>query len=771
MTDQSNFLGLNLSGRARLPVIRQNEAAECGLASLAMVAGYYGHSTDLSTLRRKYMTSLQGMTLRSVMEVANRLGLTSRPVKLPLSHVGQLRLPAILHWNMNHFVVLKSVAKNKFTLHDPSLGERSYTAAEFSKHFTGVALELTPTEKFVRREAKTTLRLSDLWGRMFGLKRNLLQVLALSVVLQLFVLASPFYLQIAVDEVLASFDTELLLVLALGFGGLTLINVLAQTLRGYVLLYFGSMLSYQMVGNLFRHLLHLPVDYFEKRHIGDIVSRFGSATPIKDMLTEGLIASVIDGAMALTTLTLMFVYSPVLATIALAAWTLYFALRMAFYKPFRARQEDVIVAHAKEQTTFMESVRGITSLKLFGGENDRQRFWQNHFADSINEDARFQKLSIWFESARTGIFGIELIVLVYVAVHLVLDSSFTVGMIFAFMAYKRNFTDKASALVERTIEFRLLGLHLERLADIVHTQEETQPNDQSGLSDVKPITGLIEVEKLSYRYAADATDVLNNISVKIEPGTSVAIIGASGCGKTTLLKIMTGLFQPSQGRVLIDGTPLTTYGLAAFRKQIGVVMQQDDLFAGSIAENISFFDAETDMAQVIAVAQAARIHDEILAMPMNYESLVGDMGSTLSGGQRQRLMLARALYRKPKILFMDEGTAHLDVATEHMVNESIAQLGITRIVIAHRPETIRMSDRVLEMRAESICEVDMRSHPYLNRTNDTVDHTTFPSFSPAEVAASAGKKAGANDGAQHKSGADGSTTPNQPLSSQTTKGS
>jgi ATP-binding cassette subfamily B protein RaxB len=707
---------LNLSGNSQLPVIRQNEAAECGLASLAMVAGYYGFKTDLTTLRRRYSTSMQGMTLRSVMNVAEKLEFTTRPIKLPLDAISQVRLPAILHWGMNHFVVLKSVSRNKYAIHDPARGELTLGEDEFSKQFTGVALELTPNEKFKKREEKTTLKLTDLWGRMFGLKSNLVQVFVLSVVLQLFVLASPFYLQIAVDEVLTAFDTDLLLVLALGFGGFTIINMIAQTLRGYVLLYFGSMLSFQMVGNLFRHLIRLPVDFFEKRHIGDIVSRFGSMTPIKNMLTEGLIASIIDGVMALTTLTLMFIYSPTLAFIALTAWGLYFGLRMIAYRPLRSRQEDVIVAQAKEQTTFMESVRGITSLKLFGGEEERQRFWQNRYADTINENARLQKLNIWFSSANAGIFGLELIILVYVAVNLVLDGSgFTVGMIFAFMAYKRNFTDKASALVERAIEFRMLGLHLERIADIAHAEEEQSNTDMPDVIDRQKLTGTISCENIRYRYAIDGPDVLKDINLTINAGESVAIVGQSGCGKTTLMKIMTGLFKSTEGQVLIDRKPITDYGLTAFRKQIGVVMQEDDLFAGSIAENISFFDDSADMTQIVKAAQLAMIHDNIMKMPMNYESLVGDMGSTLSGGQKQRLMLARALYRNPKILFMDEGTAHLDVETERMVNQSIANLGITRIIIAHRPETIKSADRVLEMQSGTLSEIALNhTKPVMN---------------------------------------------------------
>lgn len=689
---------LNLSGKPRLPVIQQNEAAECGLASLAMVAGYYGLETDLATLRRQYAIGLQGMTLRHVIEIAGRMELATRPIKVPLEMLGQVKLPAILHWEMNHFVVLKSIRRGKFIVHDPAYGERSYTEKELSERFTGIALELTPTEKFEKRTEKSTLRLTDLWGRMFGLKRNLVQVFLLSVVLQLFVLTSPFYLQTVVDEVLTKFDTDLLFVLALGFAGFALINFITGTIRGYVLLYFGSMMSFQMVGNLFRHLIKLPVGFFETRHIGDIVSRFGSMEPIRQMLTTGLIASLIDGIMAITTLILMFVYSPALATIALVAWALYFIIRMAFYRPFRAAQEEAIIAGAKEQTTFIETVRGITSLKLFGGEDERENIWQNKFAATINADARTAKLGIWFQSANTVIFGLEHIILIYVAAKMVLAGAFSIGMIFAFMAYKANFTGKASALVEKAIEFRMLNLHLERIADIAHVEREDQGEELPDTVQHTSISGEVTLKDIHYRYADNTPEVLSGINLRIDAGESVAVVGSSGCGKTTLLKIMTGLFEPSSGDVLLDGTPLKAYGLKRFRKQIGVVMQEDDLFAGSIAENIAFFSPESDMARVIQAAEAAQIHEEILALPMKYESLVGDMGAALSGGQKQRIMLARALYRQPKILFMDEGTAHLDVTTERKVNQSIAGLGITRIIIAHRPETIESADRVVEIK-------------------------------------------------------------------------
>jgi ATP-binding cassette subfamily B protein RaxB len=412
------------------------------------------------------------------------------------------------------------------------------------------------------------------------------------------------------------------------------------------------------------------------------------------MITEGFIAGVIDGIMAITTLVMMFVYSPVLAAIALIAWGFYFIIRLIFYKPYRLAQENLIVSQALENTTFIETIRGITSLKLFACENERENVWQNKYAEVINSSAKLGKLDIWFQTSNQAIYGLEHLILIYVAIKMVMAGQFSIGMIFAFMAYKRNFTDKASALVEKVIEYRMLGLHLERVADIAHSEREDQGVEVSEHIQLEAITGKIELNDICYRYSSDTPEILKGVCLNIESGDSIAIIGPSGCGKTTLLKIMTSLFKPGNGQVLVDGESLPEYGVTRYRNQIGVVMQEDDLFAGSIAENIAFFDPEMKMDKVILAAKAAMIHEDTIKMLMKYESLIGDMGSALSGGQKQRVMLARALYRQPKILFMDEGTAHLDVNTEQLINESIRNLGITRITIAHRPDTIYSASRV-----------------------------------------------------------------------------
>ncbi len=683
---------LNFGGRDRLSLIRQTEAAECGLACLAMVASYHGHRIDLNTLRRRHPVSLSGVTLRGLIRVANQLGLACRPLRFELDHLRQLRLPAILHWDLNHFVVLKAVTGRGIVVHDPAAGEKTFTTAEASKHLTGVALEITPAEGFSPRDERARLPFTAFWGGARGLAHPLVQIFALSAILEVLVIAAPFYMQITVDEVIARGDADLLMVLALGFGLLTLITVATTALRSQVILVVQNFLHFQIGARLFHHLLRLPLAWFEKRHVGDVLSRFGSIEPVRNLLAEGLIAAVIDGLMALATLAMIFVYSPLLAAVVLVALALYAILRFSLFRMFRQRSETLIQNKAQESSTFIETVRAVQSLKLFNRESEREGQWLNRYAEVVNANVRLGRARITFKTLNDLIFGLENIVTVYLAARLALDNALTVGMIFAFMSYKRHFTDKTVMLVEKAIDLRLLGLHLERLSDIALSEPEA--GHDRPLAYTREVRGGIELRNLSFRYAETERFVLENVNLTISPGQFVTIMGPSGGGKTTLMKIMLGLLEPTSGEVLIDGVPLPVVGARAYREHVGAVMQEDQLLSGSIADNICFFDPAFDQAWMTECAQNAAIHDEIMAMPMAYNSLIGDMGSSLSGGQKQRVLLARALYRRPKILFLDEGTAHLDVDRERKINEALRRLHITRISIAHRPEMAEGTDLV-----------------------------------------------------------------------------
>jgi ATP-binding cassette subfamily B protein RaxB len=690
---------------ARLPVIQQTEAAECGLACLAMISSYHGHRIDLNTLRRRHPVSLKGVTLRAMIQVASQMQLACRPVRFELDHLRQLNLPTIVHWDMNHFVVLKSVTRRGIVVHDPASGERFFPIAEASKHLTGVALELSPAEGFLPKDERARLPFSTFWTQLRGSTHALVQILILSIVLEAFVIASPFYLQLTVDDVIARGDADLLIVLAFGFGLLTAIKVASTAIRSWILVMVQNVLHFQIGARLFHHLVRLPLTYFEKRHIGDILSRFTSVEPIRSALAEGMITAAIDGLMAVATLAMIFVYSTQLALVVLAAFVLYALVRLALYRRLRERSLAVIETKAHENSTFIETMRAVQSLKIFNRESDRETQWLNRYADVVSANVRLGRTRIAFTSINDCLFGLENIITIYLAARLALSHSLTIGMIFAFMSYKQHFIEKAVQLVEKALDFRILELHLERLADIALSPLE-RGHDQP-LTYARQIQGRIELRNVSFQYAETEPFVLEDISFIVEPGEFVTITGPSGGGKTTLVKIMLGLLEPTRGELLIDGVSLSTIGPRAYREHVAAVMQEDQLLSGSIADNICFFDPSFDEERMIECARLAAIHEEIMAMPMTYNSLIGDMGSSLSGGQKQRVLLARALYRQPRILFLDEGTAHLDVDNEKYINNSLNRLQMTRISVAHRPEVSSGADRILRVSRTLARDVDL----------------------------------------------------------------
>jgi ATP-binding cassette subfamily B protein RaxB len=672
----------------------QSEAAECGLVALVMVLRANGHETSLLELRRRFYVSLKGAKLSRLIDIAQQLGFSTRPLRLDMEDLGKLKLPCILHWDLNHFVVLAKVGKSKITILDPAVGERKLSLAEVSDHFTGVALELTPTAEFKPQNAAPAVTARQLTGPVRGLWRALAQILLLSVALQVFVVLAPFYMQWVVDQVLVSADRDLLTVLGIGFGLALVLQIGIGLLRGWSVVYLSSRLGLQWMGNVFAHLLKLPLDYFEKRHLGDITSRMSSVQAIQRTLTTSFVEAIIDGLMAMVTLGLMLFYSWKLALVTLLAMILYLGIRAIAYRPVRDRTEQQLVAGAKQQTHLLESLRGMQSLKVAGEESQRRSTYDNLMHDTVNQEVRLARMGLGFNSASQLVFGIERIAVIWIGATLALQNVFSVGMLIAYLAYKDQFAGRMAALIDKWVEFRMLRLHGERLADIVLTPPEEQAAQPEALP---PASTRIEVENLSFRYGDGEPWVLKDCSFMIEAGESVAIIGASGCGKTTLVKLLLGLLPPTEGSIRIGGHDLHKIGPRNVRTLVGAVMQDDQLFAGSVADNISFFDPEMDQARIEQAAHLAAVHDEIAAMPMGYHSLIGDMGSSLSGGQKQRVILARALYRNPKLLFLDEATSHLDVMKERLVNDAVKALKLTKVIVAHRPETIASADRVLVM--------------------------------------------------------------------------
>lgn len=700
----------------RLPIVLQSEAAECGLACLAMVSSYYGKRISLAELRRRFSASLNGTTLKALMDMADGLGMSARPLRLELSELAQLRCPAILHWDLKHFVVLKRVTKREVWLYDPARGSRRMSLAAADKHFSGVALELSPAPNFVKQKRTDRVRLSDFYSGVRGLIPSIAQILVLAAVLQLFTIFSPTLNQFVVDNAITRGDIELLGVIGIGMAVLLAVSTAANLLRGLISLHVGTQLALAMHSNLLRHTLRLRISWFEKRHVGDIISRFDSLGPVQNVLTSAVVNVVLNTAVVITTTTMMFIYAPLLGALEIGLVLLTLLVRAATFPYQRSKLDEGIHLNAKAHTTFLETVRGARIFKLFGGERERLTSWQNEQIDSMNNDVQVARFGLWGGAGMGVVSGVQGILVWYIGASMVIKGQMTLGMLFAFQAYASQFSSGAFGLVGLWFTFKTLDLHLERLADIVHADVEPGFDVPA---QTKPPSGRIDMKSVAFSYAEHERLVINDASFTINAGEMACFVGPSGQGKTTIMKLLVGFHDPNKGEVLIDGVPMRKYGTKHYRSHIGAVMQDDQLFSGTIADNIAFFDPDVRMEQVEEAARLAQVHAEIVAMPMGYNSLIGDMGSTLSGGQRQRVFLARALYRQPSILFLDEGTANLDKENEAQIMESLKAMHITRIVIAHREAALVGADRVFKVSAGVVEEMDS---PYRKTPVPRGDH-------------------------------------------------
>jgi len=693
---------LQHGNQMKIRAILQSESAECGLACIAMIANHHGFKTSLRELRQQFPISMKGSNLTQLIAIADKIGFQCRAVRLELEDLRKLKLPCVLHWDMNHFVTLVRVTAEMILVIDPAYGERRLSYKEVSPRFTGIALELTPGANFNSRNPGSSISLRQLTGSVSGLWKSLTLVLALSFGLQICVSIAPLLLQVVIDQVLVSADLSLLATLAIGFCLLMLLQVATGLFRGLSVIYLSNSIGIQWAGNVFAYLLRLPLDFFEKRHLGDITSRLGSISSIQRTLTTSFVEVVIDGVMAIITLAMMLVYSIKLSIVTLFAVAIYLVLRAILYQEIRRRTEEQLVAAANQESHLLESIRGIQSVKIACCEPQRKSIYFNLLSETIGREADLAKFNLGFNSLSQLIFGIERIIVLSLGAVFALDGAFSAGMLIAYLAYKEQFSHRAGGLIDKWVELRMLKLHAERLSDIVLAKPEA--DDARLMPRIHLNSKRIEIENISFRYGEEEPLVIQGLSLAVEPGESVAVIGPSGCGKTTLVKIMLGLLSASSGEVKFGGVNISRIGSKQYRAMVGAVMQDDQLFAGSIADNICFGFDECDMERVEKAAKLAFIHSEIMAMPMTYQTLVGDMGAALSGGQKQRVILARALYRNPQILFLDEATSHLDIENERLVSRAIRGLRLTRIIVAHRPETIASADRIIEIRNGKIVQ-------------------------------------------------------------------
>lgn len=686
---------LEISLFRRVPVIHQTESSECGIACLAMVFGHYGKSIDLFSLRQQFNISSRGATLYSIRTIAVQMGMTARALSLDLNELNVLRRPCILHWNFNHFVVLVSVKRNGFVLHDPARGRIIVSKAEASKCFTGIALELWPGSTFRRERVKKRLNLVTLINSIHGIKGALLKIFALSIVVEAIGLILPAGTQLVMDHALPAGDRGLLSMICISLMFFILLRATVSTSRAWISLIMGTLVNIQWQSGLFSHLLRLPLSYFERRKLGDIQSRFGSLNTLRTTFTTSIVGAIMDGIMVCGLLIMMLLYGKSLTWVVLGFTVVYIAIRLFTYTYYRQLSEEQLIMEARVSSYFMETLYGIAAVKMQGMTDRRHTHWFNLQTDAINTGIRVTKMDLFFGGLNIFISACEQTIILWLGISLVMDNEMTIGMFVAFGAYRMQFSDRISTLVGFLLQLRMMSLHNERISDIALNEQESVKPDIPVSEKITPVS--LEVKSLTFRYDQQSMPVFSELNLTVSPGESVAIIGPSGSGKTTLMKVLCGLFKADSGQVLIDGNDIQQMGVNNYRKITGCVMQDDRLFSGTIRENICGFAENIDDEWMVECAKASFIHDTIISMPMGYDTLTGELGEGLSGGQKQRLFIARALYRKPRILFMDEATSALDSKSENYVNSAIKSLNITRIIIAHRESTIKSVDRVFSL--------------------------------------------------------------------------
>jgi ATP-binding cassette subfamily B protein RaxB len=610
-----------------------------------------------------------------------------------------LQLPVVLHWDMNHFVVLTEVSSKAITVHDPARGVRKMTFAEAGKHYTGVAMEFTPTPSFSKVEERKKISATQLLSVGSGLGGALAQLMFLSFAIEVFAIAMPFFLQLTVDRVLVGRDRDFLTVLGVAFIVLVVMQVAVTGVRAWVGVYLSTRFNLRLLTVLFSHLLRLPLGWFEKRNIGDIVGKFRSVDAIQKTLSTAFVETFIDGVMVLATLAVMAYYSMVLTGVVLGAAALYALLRWVLFYPQRNATDEQLAHEAKASTHFIETLRGMMAIKLNMRENERRVAYQNLVVEHINANVNVQSVGIFQRGGQALIFGVESVIVVWLAALLVMDGKFSVGMLYAFIGFKLVFLSRVNNLIEKWNEFRMLDLHAERIADIALAEPDAAGVSMFSVASASGVVGgtkealRIEAKNLGYAYGPEGF-AFRHVNLEINPNESVALVGPSGCGKTTLLKVLLGLLPATEGQVIVNGRDLKDWNMVRYRALIGAVMQDDQLFMGSIADAIAF-GGEFDMAAIQACAQAADIQADIEKLPMGYSTFVGALGSSLSGGQKQRVLLARALYRKPTVLFLDETLDQVDSTQESQIRDRLKDVVPTVVMVSHRPESLVGSRQIL----------------------------------------------------------------------------
>ncbi len=684
----------------KVPVIRQLEDADCGAACLAMVLGYFGHHADLRELRDLTGAGRDGVSALSIVRAGRACGLRARGVQAGLDDLRHLPRGSVLHWGFNHFVVFECTTRAGIRVVDPAHGRRVVSGEDLRRAYTGVAILLEPSEVFDRggsRRAGTWRYLRP----MLGQSGNMVRVIATSLVIRLAALGLPLLTALVVDEIVPRNDHRLLLVFTAGIAVVIGYNFLSSYLRANVLLELQTRLDTGLTLGFVDHLVKLPYDFFLRRSSGDLMMRLQSNTAVRDILATGTLSAVLDGTFASFYLVLLFVISPVLGIVVLLLALAQVATLLLSWRRNQRLMSGSLQAQADTQSYAYEMLAGIETLKASGAEHRAADRWGDLFTDQVNIDLTRGRLMAAVGSVMGTLQVAAPLVILLTGTFQVLDGRLSLGTMLSAAALGAGFLNPLASLVASGLQLQQLASYMHRINDVLGT-----PREQHGLR-VRPaprLSGQIRAQDVSFRYGTLGPAVVNQVSLQIQPGQHVGIVGRSGSGKSTLAHLLLGLYQPTSGRIEFDGQDLAALEAGSVRRQVGIVTQHPYLFGASIRDNIALTNPELPLEAITAAAKIACVDEDVAAMPMGYETKLHDGGASISGGQRQRVALARALVHQPSIVLLDEATSELDTMTERQIYRNLETLSATTIVIAHRLSTIRNADLILVMEQGQLVE-------------------------------------------------------------------
>lgn len=703
----------NLQARAkgRVPLVRQLSETECGAACIAMVLGLHGRPVRLEEVRQAMGVARDGVSALDILRTARTFGLRGRGISIDEEALQYLPQGTILHWQFSHFVVFERLGRDCVYLADPGQGRRSVPMERFRQSFTGVALLLEPGENFETGKARPR-NASRYALQVLQQSHTLTRVLVMSLVLQLFALAIPVLTGLIVDRVVPRGDVHLLGVVGAGLVALTGFQLLTTLIRGHLLLELRTRLDSNMTLGFVEHLVGLAWSFFQVRASGDLLARMSSNSMVREILSSSTLSGLLDGALVVLYLVLMFAVSPIMALIVLGLGLMQVLILLLSTKRQRTLMSESLEVEAKSQSYQVEMLTGIQTLKSFGVEHQAVQRFSELFVNVLNVSLRRGRLTAWVDALNGSLRTVAPLVLLSFGALQVLSGKMTLGTMMGLTALAGALLVPLSNLVSTGSQLQLLGSYIERIDDVFDTPPERDPAKPGQPAKLQ---GGIELERVSFRYAPTSPLVVKDVSVKIEPGQFVAIVGRSGAGKSTLANLLLGLYLPTSGRVHYDGADLAGLDLQSVRSQMGVVPQEPAFFSTTLRANIALRDPTLALEPIVQASVLARLHEDVMAMPMGYDTPLVDRGASLSGGQRQRLALARALVHNPAVLLLDEATSALDAITESQVQQALASLKCTRVVIAHRLSTVVDADLILVMDEGQLVEAGRHEELLLRR--------------------------------------------------------